>query len=91
MKKNFDIILMVVGGILVVGNLAYLIKVTGAENIRSITQLAPGILGLFFALVSMALNEMNSGEKTAKEAVITVAVEMLMLGLFILIATFLRK
>jgi len=84
--KHLDAILLGIGMILIVGNVGYLAIVTGPKNVHSVVQLAPGLFGLFLVFVSMALTEMNSGKKTAKEAVLTIAVEMLLLGVFIFIS-----
>jgi len=91
LTKQLDTILLITGFVLVVVNIGFLAFVTGPENVRSIIQLTPGLFGLILVLISMALTEMNSGKKTLKEAIITVAAEMTMLALFILIATLLRK
>ena len=91
LTKQRDTILLLIGFGLILLNIGFLILVTGPKNVRSITQLAPGLFGLILILISMALTEMKSGKKTAKEAAITVAIEMAMLGLFILIANSLRK
>ena len=88
--KHLDVTLMGIGMVLIVGNIGYLAIVTGPKNVHSVVQLIPGLLGLFFVFVSMALTEMNSGKKTVKEAIITVVVEMLLLGLFIFISVLMR-
>jgi hypothetical protein len=84
--KHLDAVLLGIGMVLIVSNIGYLAIVTGPKNVHSIVQLAPGLCGLFLVFVSMALTEMNSGKKTAKEAAITVVIEMLLLGLFIFIS-----
>jgi hypothetical protein len=82
---------MGIGFSLIVINIGYLIFVTGPANVLSIFQLTIGLFGFVLILVSMALTEMNAGKKNAKEAAITIAFEMLMLGLFILLSTLFRK
>ena len=89
--RNLDTILIAAGFILVVTNAGYLILKVKPENVRSIIQAMPALIGMVMGMIGMALMEMKSGEKTAKEAVATVAVEMLLLGLFIFISTVLRK
>jgi len=89
LKKHLDTILIVGGFILVAANVGYAMRL-GAENLRWI-HATPGLIGLVFGMIGMALMEMKSGKKTATEAALTVAVEMLLLGLFIFISTLLRK
>ena len=89
--RNLDIILIAAGFILVVTNVGYLILEVKPENVRSITQLTPGIIGMVMGMIGMVLMEVKSGEKTVKEAVAAVAVQMLLLGLFILIGVLMRK
>lgn len=90
-RKNLDIILVAAGFILAVTNVGYLILKVKPENVRSIIQLTPGILGLVMGMIGMVLMEVKKGEKTVKEAVVTVAIRMLLLGLFILIGVILGK
>ncbi len=91
LTKRLDVILMGIGFSLIVINIGYLIFITGPTNVRSVFQLSIGLFGLILILVSMALTEMNAGKKNAKEAAITIIFEMLMLGLFILLSTLLRR
>ncbi len=88
--KHLDAILLGIGMILIVGNVGYLAIVTGPKNVYSIVQLTLGLFGLFLVFISMALTEMRSGKKTAGEAVLMVAVEILLLGLFIFISVLMR-
>ena len=90
-RRNLDIILVAAGFILAVTNVGYLILKVKPENVRSIIQLTPGILGLVMGMIGMVLMEVKKGEKTVKEAVATVAIQMLLLGLFILIGILMRK
>ncbi len=90
-RRNLDIILIAAGFILAVTNVGYLILKVKPENVRSIIQLTPGIIGMVMGMIGMVLMEMKSGKKTAKEAVGAVAVQMLLLGLFILIGVLMGK
>ncbi len=90
-RRDFDIILVATGFILAVTNVGYLILKVKPENVRSIIQLTPGILGLVMGMIGMVLMEVKKGKKTVKEAVAIVTTQMLLLGLFILIVTLIRK
>ena len=89
--RNLDIILVAAGFILVVTNVGYLILKVKPENVRSIIQVMPALIGMVTGWSGMVLVEMKEGKKTVKEAVASVAVQMLLLGLFILLTTSLRK
>ena len=91
LSRNLDIILIAVGFILVVTNAGYLILEVKPENVRSIIQVIPTLIGMVIGWSGMVLMEMKDGKKTAKEAIGTVVVQMLMLGLFIFIGILMQK
>jgi len=86
LRKYSDTILLITGFVLVVVNVGFLALVTGPENVRSVIQLTPGLFGFILVLISMALTEVKSSKKTVKEAIVSVAIQMFLLGLFILIS-----
>ncbi len=90
-RRSLDISLIVVGFVLVVANAAYLILEVKPENVRSIIQLIPTLVGMVIGWSGMALMEMKDEEKTATEVVASVAVQMLLLGLFILMCVVMQK
>ena len=91
MRRNLDIMLIAVGFILGVANVGYLILKVKPEHVRSIFYLTPGIIGLFMVWTGMVLIEVKEGKKTVKEAIASVAIQMLLVGLFILIGVLMRK
>ena len=90
-RRNLDIILIAAGFILVVTNAGYLILKVKPENVRSIVQVMPTLIGMVIGWSGMVLMEVESGKKTVKEAIAAVAIQMLLLGLFILIGVLMRK
>jgi len=90
-RRNLDIILMAAGFIIGVSNVGYLVLKVKPENVQSIIQLTPALIGWVMNIIGMALMEMKDEEKTASEAVASVAVQMLLLGLFILIGVVMQK
>ena len=91
MNRNLDVILIAIGFVLVVTNAGYLIVKVKPENVRSFIQVMPALMGMVIGWSGMVLMEMKDGKKTVKEAIGTAAVQMLLLGLFILIGTFMQK
>jgi len=91
LKKHLDTLLIVGGFIIIVANVSYLFLTTGPGDPRPLIKLTPAFIALALVLLGMTLMEMKSGEKTLKEAVAEVAIQMLFVALFILIANLLRK
>jgi O-antigen/teichoic acid export membrane protein len=69
----------------------YVFRTPPAENKHPTLLLTAGVIVLALVFISFVLDDLSKGEKTVKEAVITVTVEMAMLGLYILVANLLRK
>ncbi len=88
--RNLDIILIATGFIFGATYVGYLVLTVPPERAKLVL-LTPAFIALVIVWIGMVLMEMKSGEKTVKEAVGAVAVQMLLLGLFILIVTFIRK
>ena len=82
---------MGVAVVIVVVGTVYVFRVPPEENKHSTLILFGGAGALALVAISFVLGELSADKKTIKEAIITVIVEMAMLGLFILITNLLRK
>jgi len=89
--EKISYLLLGLAGIIAFGMIVYIIKVPRDDLQHPIIFLTVAASGLALIAVSFVLRELSSGEKTVKEAIITVTIELAMLGLFILISNLLRK
>ena len=90
LQKISYILLGIAGVITLIGTI-YVVRTPPAEEKHTLLLLAAGAVVLSMVAISFVLGELSEGQKTVKEAVITVIIEMAMLGLFILISNLLRK
>ena len=89
--EKISILLLGVAGVIATIIMIYIFRIPPAENTHTTLLLTSGAIGLALVFISFVLGDLSRGEKTVKEAIATVAAEMAMLALFILIATLLRK
>ena len=89
-RRNLDIILIAAGFIFGATYVGYLVLTVPPERAKLVL-LTPAFVALIVVWIGMVLMEVKKGEKTVKEAVATVAIQMLLLGLFILIGILMRK
>ena len=89
-RRNLDIILIAAGFIFGATYVGYLVLTVPPERAKLVL-LTPAFIALVIVWIGMVLMEIKSGKKTAKEAVGAVAVQMLLLGLFILIGVLMGK
>ncbi len=84
-------ILIVIAAVMALIGTVYVFRIPPAENKHPILLLTAGVTVLALVFVGFVLGDLSKGEKTVKEAVITVSVEMALLGLFILAVNLLRS
>ena len=90
LRRNLDVVLMVLGFIIVIANIGYLIVEVKPENVRSIIQLTPSFFAAIIFWSGSILMDMKNG-KTLEEAIIAIVRQILWVGLFILIGVLMRK
>ncbi len=89
--EKISYLLLGIAGVMATIIMIYIFRTPPAENKHTTLLLTSGAIGLALVFISFVLGDLSKGEKTVKEAIATVAAEMAMLALFILIVTLLRK
>ena len=56
-RRNLDVILIAFGFVLVVTNAAYLILEVKPENVRSIVQVVPSLVGMVMGWIGMLMHK----------------------------------